>query len=103
MLLDYAKSGLREAQERLGASDRYIYVAADIYHLPLAPATCDTAVTVRVLHHLADIPAALRQIASRCSRAVRTCVEYANKRNLKAIARYLLRRAKWSPYDPRAL
>ena len=63
ILLDYAKSGLREAQERLGRSDRYIYVAADIYHLPLAPGACDTAVTVRVLHHLADIPAALRGIA----------------------------------------
>ncbi|MGE5602576.1 MAG: class I SAM-dependent methyltransferase, partial [Nitrososphaerales archaeon] len=48
ILLDYAKSGLREAQERLGRSDRYIYVAADIYHLPLAPGACDSAVTVRV-------------------------------------------------------
>ena len=27
-------------------------------------------------------------------------LEYANKRNLKAVARYLLRRQSWSPFDP---
>lgn len=100
ILLDYAKSGLREAQERLGRSDRYIYVAADIYHLPLAPGACDTAVTVRVLHHLADIPAALAGIATSLEPNGGYVVEYANKRNLKAIARYAAQRQKWSPYDP---
>ena len=100
ILLDYAKSGLREAQERLGRSDRYIYVAADIYHLPLAPGACDMAVTVRVLHHLADIPAALRGIATALEPNGTYVVEYANKRNLKAVARYAARRQNWSPYDP---
>ncbi len=100
ILLDYAKSGLREAQERLGRSERYIYVAADIYHLPLAPGACDTAVTVRVLHHLADIPAALAQIAATLQPGGTYVVEYANKRNLKALVRYAARRQKWSPFDP---
>ena len=100
ILLDYAKSGLREAQERLGRSDRYIYVAADIYNLPLAAGACDTAVTVRVLHHLADIPAALKQVARVLQPGGSYVVEYANKRNLKAVARYAARRQKWSPYDP---
>lgn len=100
ILLDYAKSGLREAQERLGRSGRYIYVAADIYHLPLAPGACDTAVTVRVLHHLADVPAALREIAGVLEPNGAYVVEYANKRNLKAVARYALGRQKWSPYNP---
>lgn len=100
ILLDYAKSALREAQELLGRSDRYIYVAADIYHLPLAPGACDAAVTVRVLHHLADIPAALAQIASVLEPGGSYVVEYANKRNVKAIARYALRRQEWSPFAP---
>lgn len=100
ILLDYAKSGLREAQERLGRSDRYIFVAADIYHLPLAPGACDTAVTVRVLHHLADIADALTGIARTLQPGGAYVVEYANKRNLKSIARYAARRQKWSPFDP---
>jgi ubiquinone/menaquinone biosynthesis C-methylase UbiE len=99
ILLDYAKSGLREAQERLGRSDRYLYVAADLYHLPFAPEICDTVVTVRVLHHLVDVPAAFRQIGGVLRRGGVYVLEYANKRNLKAILRYLARRQSWSPFD----
>jgi SAM-dependent methyltransferase len=99
--VDYAVSGLREAQERLGdSSGRFIYVAADLYRLPLAPGTCDTAVTVRVLHHLEDVPAALRGIAAVLRPGGTYVLEYANKRNLKAVARYLLRQQSWSPFTP---
>lgn len=98
ILLDYARSGLREAQTRLGRSGRFLYVAADLYNLPLAPESCDTAVTVRVLHHVADVPAALRQIASALRPGGAYVLEYANKRNIKAIARYWLRRQQWSPF-----
>ena len=100
ILLDYAKSGLREAQQRLGRSDRFVYVAADIYHLPLAPGVCDAAVTVRVLHHLVDVAAALRGIAEALQPDSTYILEYANKRNIKAMLRYLLHKQAWSPYAP---
>lgn len=100
ILLDYAVSGLREAQDRLGKSDRYLYVAADLYKLPLAPGICDTVVTVRVLHHVVDVPAALQGVASALKPGGTYLLEYANKRNLKAIARYLMRRQRWSPFAP---
>jgi SAM-dependent methyltransferase len=99
ILLDYATSGLREAQARLGGSSRFVFVAADLYHLPFAPAICDTAVTVRVLHHLSDVPAVLRAIAGTLRPGGAYVLEYANKRNLKAILRYLLRRQTWSPFN----
>lgn len=98
ILLDYAKSGLREAQQRLGRSGKFIYVAADLYQLPLAPGACDTVVTVRVLHHLVDVPAAFRGIHNLLRPGGAYVLEYANKRNLKSIARYLLRRQSWSPF-----
>ncbi len=101
ILLDYAVSGLREAQDRLGRAGRHIYVAANLYNLPLAPGVCDTVVTVRVLHHVADVPSALQQVASVLRPGGAYLLEYANKRNLKAIARYLLRRQPWSPFDPK--
>ena len=34
VLLDYSKSMLREAQQRLGRGERYTYVAADLYTMP---------------------------------------------------------------------
>jgi SAM-dependent methyltransferase len=100
ILLDYAKSGLREAQARLGRSGRFLYVAADIFHLPLAPGACDAAVTVRVLHHLVDVAAALRGVAETLQPGGAYVLEYANKRNIKAIGRYALRRQNWSPFSP---
>jgi SAM-dependent methyltransferase len=98
ILLDYAISGLREAQRRLGQAGRFIYVAANLYHLPVAPRSCDAVVTVRVLHHVADVPAALQGIAGVLRSGGTYVLEYANKRNAKAIARYLLRRQTWSPF-----
>ncbi len=98
ILLDYAKSGLREAQERLGRSRRFLYVAADLYRLPFAPASCDCVVTVRVLHHLEDVPAALREVAAVLRSGGVYALEYANKRNLKALARYASRKQAWSPF-----
>lgn len=98
ILLDYAKSGLREAQERLGRSGRFLYVAADLYHLPFTSEIYDTVVTVRVLHHLEDIPTTFREIARVLRGGGAYVLEYANKRNLKAIARFVIRRQTWSPF-----
>ena len=99
VLLDYAKSGLQEAQAILGTSERYVYVVADLYNLPFAPSSFDTVVTVRVLHHVRDVPSALSQIAQVLCPGGTYLLEYANKRNLKAILRYLLRRQRWSPFS----
>ncbi len=98
ILLDYSRSMLREAQERLGAD--CIYVAADLYNLPLNDALFDTALTVRVLHHAQDIPAALGEIRRVMRPAGVYVLEYANKRHLKAILRYLAGRQSWSPFSP---
>ena len=90
VLLDYSSSQLEYARGQLGP--RHVYVAADIYHLPLASNSVDTAVMVRVLHHIADVPAALAQIRRiLCSQGV-FVLEFANKRHLKNIARYLMGR-----------
>lgn len=104
ILIDYARSMLQEARERiLGDSrftvyaSRFRFVAADLYNLPLADSALDTVVTVRVLHHVADIPRAFAEIA-RVARPNGTYVlEHANKRHIKAILRYWLKRGP-SPF-----
>ena len=99
IVLDYSRTMLQQAQQRLGTGGRYVYVAADIYRLPLAPGSCDAAVMERVIHHMADVPAALRQIRSALAPGSPFVLEYANKRNLKAILRYWLKRQSWDPFD----
>jgi len=98
ILLDYAKSQLRQAQERLG-NQGFIYVAGDLYNLPLADTAVDTAVTVRVLHHVKDLAAAFAQIARILRPGGTYVLEFANKRHLKAIGRYWLGRQIESPFS----
>ena len=91
VLLDYSRTQLNQAQERLGISNRYIYVAADIYRLPFVDSLFDATTMIRTLHHMADAPAALRQVRNILQPGATFILEYANKRNLKAILRYALR------------
>jgi ubiquinone/menaquinone biosynthesis C-methylase UbiE len=99
VLVDYSTTQLEQAQKRLGTSDRYIYVAADIYKLPFVDGLFDTATMIRVIHHMADAPKALKQIHQVMQPDGKFVLEYANKRNLKAIVRYWLRKQEWDPFD----
>jgi len=99
VLLDYSLSQLQQAQKRLGKSERYIYVAANIYSLPFVPALFDAATMIRTLHHMADAPLALCQVRQTLQTGAVFILEYANKHNLKAIFRYLLRRQNWNPFS----
>jgi SAM-dependent methyltransferase len=100
LLVDYSRSLLRQARDRWGDDPRFLYVAANLYELPLSQGVVDVAVTVRVMHHLADVPAALAQIRRAIVPGGAFVVEYASKRHLKAIARYALGRQAWSPFEP---
>jgi ubiquinone/menaquinone biosynthesis C-methylase UbiE len=100
VLLDYSRTQLEQAQARLGRSDRYIYVAADVYRLPFVDGLFDAATMIRTLHHMADAPAALGQVRSALQPGAAFILEFANKLNLKAILRYALRRQAWSPFTP---
>lgn len=105
ILLDYAVSMLRQAREHLLGDPRlaphaarFVFVAADLYNLPLADNALDTGLTVRVLHHVADLPRAFGEIA----RVVRPqgiyLTEFANKRHAKAVLRYVLTRRPPNPF-----
>lgn len=100
VLLDYSRTQLEQAQARLGRSDRYVYVAANVYQLPFVAGLFDAATMIRVIHHLADAPAALAQIRAVLQPNATFVLEFANKQNLKAILRWALRRQTWNPFDP---
>ena len=103
VLVDYSLTQLQQAQERLGRSERYIYVAADAYRLPFQVGLFDTATMIRVLHHMAEPELALDQVQRVLSPGGVFILEYANKQNLKAILRYVLHRQSWSPFSLEAV
>ena len=104
VLFDYASTQLEQAVERLGEMDaiqapQFIYVMADFYKLPFVPGLFDTVTMIRTLHHAVDAPAVLQGLARILAPKGSFVLEFANKHNLKALARYLLRRQTWSPFD----
>ncbi len=99
VVMDYSTTQLEQAQNRLGVSKRYIYVAADAYKLPFVDGLFDGATMIRVIHHMANAPLALEQIRQVMQPGGVFLLEYANKHNLKSIFRYWMGRQDWSPFD----
>ena len=100
ILLDYSRTQLQQAQARLGNHGRFTYVVADIYGLPFVAGLFDAAMMVRVIHHLVDPRAALTGIRATLRPHGALVLEFANKRNAKAIMRYWLGQQSWNPFSP---
>ncbi|MGQ9667334.1 MAG: class I SAM-dependent methyltransferase [Anaerolineae bacterium] len=100
VLLDYSRTMLQQARERWGHDPRFLFVVGNVYHLPFLPGRFDTIVMVRVIHHVADVPDAFQQIWTVLAREGRFILEFANKRNLKAILRHALGRQAENPFHP---
>lgn len=98
ILFDYSRSLLREAQDHLRDDPRFIYVAGNWYNMPFVDGLFDTIVQIRTLHHAANVPALFGELVRIAHSGGCYVLEFANKRNLKAIARYWTRRQQWSPF-----
>ena len=103
VLVDYSTTQLQQAIQRLGQSDRYVYVAADVYRLPFREGVFDAATMIRALHHMVEPLRALEEVRAALRPGAVFILEFANKRNLKAIVRYVGGRQTWSPFSPEAV
>lgn len=101
VLLDYSIEQLQYARRKFGDVG-YMYVAADAYHMPFQPGVFDAATMIRVIHHFENVPAVLGQIRDVLADDGMFVLEFANKRNLKAMLRHLFSLSDWNPYtlDP---
>jgi ubiquinone/menaquinone biosynthesis C-methylase UbiE len=98
-LLDYSTSQLKLAIEKLGDDPRYRYIAADVYRLPFGPSSFDAATMIRTLHHLSQPELALKNIYNSLAGGATFILEFANKRNYKAMLRYMVGKQTENPYD----
>ncbi len=98
VLTDRALTQMQQARQRLGSDPRFAFVVADAYALPFRTGAAGQVVSVRMLHHLVDVPRALAEFARVVDAGGYYIAEFASKRHLKAIARYLLRRQQHSPF-----
>jgi ubiquinone/menaquinone biosynthesis C-methylase UbiE len=99
VLLDSSEVHVAAARAALGHDPRFEVTLGDALALPFDDGCFEAAVCVRMLHHFEDPAPVLAELARVVRPGGALVLEFANKRNLKAIARYLLGRRSWSPFD----
>ena len=97
VLLDYSLEQLQYARAQFG-DDGFLYVAANAYKMPFRPGAFDAATMIRVIHHFENVPAVLGQVRAALAEKGLFVLEFANKRNLKAMLRHLCGLNDWNPY-----
>lgn len=108
VLVDYSIKNLRNARERISQflSDdpeklsNVLFISADATAIPIRDDSADTVLTVRVVHHL-DRPEKYFDEVKRVLKVGSLYLfEFANKRNLKNILRFIVGKMDTSPFDP---
>jgi SAM-dependent methyltransferase len=100
VLLDSSEVHVEATRESLGDDPRYTVTLGDAAALPFDDGRFDAAVCVRVLHHFGDPAPVIAELGRVVRPGGALVLEYANKRNLKSIARRVLGRQAWSPFEP---
>ena len=111
ILVDYSVSNLKNAKEAVEKFLNYdealmkkiIYTAADVTCLPFRSSFADAAMTVRVMHHIGNVEKFMNEVSRILKPGGYFLLEFANKRNLKNILKFMFGRLKQSPFDSRPL
>lgn len=107
VMVDYSINNLKNARMRInkflagakGRLPKVIYIAADATRLPFRESSADTILTVRVIHHLEYPEKYFDEVGRILKDKSPYLLEFANKRNLKNILKFLLGRIKVSPFS----
>jgi len=100
VLTDRAFTQVQQAHKLRGSDSRFAFVVCDAYALPFKSETVEQVVSVRMLHHLVDVPRALSEIARVAEPGGSYITEFASKRHIKSIVRWVLRRQSENPFSP---
>ncbi|MBC7333232.1 MAG: class I SAM-dependent methyltransferase [Actinobacteria bacterium] len=121
LLVDYSVRNLRNAKQRIEemlksfqekpsssspspspspfSSSSIFFLSADATNLPLKPSCADVVLTVRVVHHLDNLDKYFDEVKRVLKDGGIFILEFANKRNLKNILRFFMRRMDGSPFS----
>ncbi len=108
VLIDYSIKNLRNARERISLflSDdpeklsNVLFISADAAAIPIRDDSADTILTVRVVHHLDSPEKYFDEVKRVLKNGGLYLFEFANKRNLKNILRFMIGKMDTSPFGP---
>jgi ubiquinone/menaquinone biosynthesis C-methylase UbiE len=98
VLFDASDVLLQAAREQFGGDPRFTMAVGDAHCLPYPDASFDALVCVRVLHHFEDPRLVIHEFARVLRPGGVLVLEFANKRNLKAVVAFALRARGPSPF-----
>lgn len=98
VMFDGSLSLLRAAQT--ASKEKAIYILGDINHLPFRPSAFDSALMIRVFHHIDDLPACLKSARNILCGGGNLIMNYSNKRNAYRIIKFLLKGTPHNPFTP---
>lgn len=101
LLIDYAPNLLDHARfriKRLGLKNVQC-MRGDLYDLRALNKRYDNAICIRVMHHVENVPDFFKQVNLSLEDNGTFILEYANKRNVVEILRYLFKRPNIKPFD----
>ncbi|MBM3711973.1 MAG: class I SAM-dependent methyltransferase, partial [Actinobacteria bacterium] len=107
ILVDYSFSNIKNARDSITKflnrdfkklQDVY-FIVADINNLPFKSEIADAVLTVPVIHHLLEPDIFFREVARIIKNGGCFILEYANKRNMKNILKFLSGIIRQSPFN----
>ncbi|MDD5457507.1 MAG: class I SAM-dependent methyltransferase [Candidatus Margulisbacteria bacterium] len=99
VLLDYSDKLLDSAKAKYNDIKKLKPVQGSFYELPFKDNNFDGGLSVRVLHHVENVPQYLKELNRVLKKDAIFILEYANKRNLLEIIRFFLGRSKIKPFS----
>jgi len=99
VLFDYSKKLLDSAKKNYKQKKNIEYVQGSLYEIPFDDNYFDGGVSVRVLHHVEDVPKFFKELNRVLKDNATFVLEYANKRNLLEISRFLFRKNQLHPFS----
>lgn len=109
IMFDYSLNNLNNAKNLIGdflnstnkikQNKKIYFVAGDANNLPFKSEVINAAISVRVIHHLNEPQKFISEVSRILKNDSFFILEFANKRNLKNILKFFIRRMKDSPFS----
>jgi len=113
LMLDYSVNNLKNTMQSVDAfylgnasahkPANIYFIAADAENIPLKNEKLDMIISVRLMHHLNSTGNFINEASRILKKGSIFILEFANKRNLKNILKFILRRTGKSPFSPEPL
>lgn len=97
VMLDGSLSLLQQAREETGG--KLMYIASNLERMPFVEAAFDTALMVRVFHHLEQPEEGISELRRILCNQGQLFFNYRNKGNIMQILKYVFRKTIDSPYS----